>query len=125
MKKENWAESLSNNEKLVFNKGNWSLMEDGEGAWSLYYNDVFVDTALDFNVYKLFEKGFLLYNKYDSYPSFALYAEEEKKPIFKMSGQGSKMKYENNIITFYNSDSSFSFDTTSLIESCDIDCSAN
>ncbi|MBQ8615247.1 MAG: hypothetical protein IJ415_01610 [Clostridia bacterium] len=102
MAKENWAQRYSNEEKTIFQKGDWSLTEDGEKVWSLYYKDNCVSPVLEYNKFKLFDGGFLLYVKEENANSFALFASEEDKPLYKSSGKNCSFEIDRDLIIFSN-----------------------
>ena len=114
MAKQNWAQHYSNDEKTIFDKGIWSLTEDGEKIWSLYLRGQCVEPVLGCNQYKLFDNGFLLYNESDNSHLYALIKEDEPKPIFKYKGVNSSFTIENNLIIFHTNDGDEVFDLTTF-----------
>lgn len=117
MAKETWGQHFSNDEKLVFQKGDWSVTEDGEKTWSLYFQGQCVEPVLDYNQYKLFSKGFLLFAENGFMNSYALFSEEHSNPIYKVSGKNVFKELDKNLLTIYSSQGSTkSFDTLSLME---------
>ncbi|MBQ9795983.1 MAG: hypothetical protein IJW36_03405 [Clostridia bacterium] len=103
MSRSNWAERYSNQESIVFEKGHWSLKEDREKSWSLYFDDDCIYPVLDYNRYKLFDHGFLMYAECDYSNSYCLFSSTEKKPIFSVSGRNIQIEFDDNLILFHTS----------------------
>lgn len=118
MARENWSQHYSNSERIVFKKGQWSLTEDGEKTWSLYYGEDCVEPVLDYNKYELLDKGFLLFRNNSIVNSYALFLESSKSPIFTISGKDVKAEVNEGLITFLNNDSATTFDKNSLLQVC-------
>ena len=117
MAKSNWAENFSNEERIVFQKGNWTLTEDGEKTWSLYCLSECVNPVVDFNKYILFNNGFLLFRENSNINSYALYLEDCNHPIFTMSGKDTSVKKENGLIIFKTSNQNeTAFDAETLMK---------
>lgn len=118
MSRENWGEKFSNTETTVFEKGDWTITEDGEKIWSIYFKGSCVDPVSDYNHYIEFQNGFLLCDQRSSVSKFALISEHERKPIFKVEGQNCRYNISDSLIMFYNSDSQpvKSFDIISFTE---------
>ena len=115
MSRSNWAERFSNQETTVFDKGNWTLKEDGEKTWSLYFNDECVYPVLDFNRYKLFHGSFLMYVQRPHINSYCLFSATDKKPLFTISGQDARVEFDNYFLTFYSGDTNLkTFDLFTL-----------
>lgn len=115
MSKTNWAERYSNEEKVLFERGDWSLAEDGEKIWSLYYQNKCIEPVLDFNKYVLFKNGFVLYYEENGLNSYVLFEENQNKPIFKASGKNFSMEIDKDLLVF-RADGSIlaSFETETL-----------
>ena len=116
MSRDNWADRFSNEERVIFQKGGWTLTEDGEKIWSLYFDDKCVEPVLDFNKYKLFPKGFLLYLENSMRKSYSLFSEDSSLPIFSISGSDSFLEVDYNFITFSNRNTSATFDVNTLLK---------
>lgn len=118
MAKENWGQHFSNDEKIVFEKGDWSITEDGEKTWSLYFQGQCVDPVLDYNRYQDLKGGMLLYTENRDVNSFVLLAKDKRKPVFSISGKDINAKFDETILTFHskNEQNIKSFDTISFVE---------
>ena len=117
MANSNWAERYSNEEKVILQKGDWTLTEDGEKVWSLYHQDKCVEPVLVFNKFKLFDKGFLLYCEETQHNSYALYFESNSQPIFTLSGPNTSMEAKDGLIIFKLADGQTSaFETTNFMK---------
>ena len=111
----NWAERYSNEEKVLFEKGDWSVTEDGEKIWSLYYKGECKEPVLDFNKYILFKNGFLLYFEEFNNSSYALFLKDHNRPIFTLSGKEISLETDKNLIIFHSKEhGQTSFETEHL-----------
>lgn len=118
MAKESWGQHFSNDEKIVFQKGDWFVTEDGEKTWSIYFQGQCVDPVLDYNRYKLLHSGFLLYTENRDINTFTLFEQNSRKPVFTIAGNDIDAKLDDTILTFTSKkDQNIkSFDTISLME---------
>ena len=116
MSRNNWAEKFSNTERELFAKGNWSLTVDGEQSWSLYYGGNFVSTILDYNQYKLFEKGFILMREENNVGSYCLYSSNSRVPLFSSDDNQTKCITDEDFITFETKYNKTMFDAHTLSE---------
>lgn len=114
MAKSNWAQECSNTEKLIMQKGNWSITEDGEKTWSLYYKDNCVDPVLDYNKYWILEHGVLLSGEYSEFNKYCLLHETEKTPVFKAHGKDLSYSIKEGVIIFDNKNETKTFNAYSL-----------
>ncbi len=116
MARETWGERFSNAEKVLFQKGLWALTEDNEKIWSLYFNGECVNPVLDCNSYVLFDKGFLLKNERGVINKYYLFYEDEKKPIYEISGVSANVEIDDSFITFKKVSEETTFNKLTLTE---------
>lgn len=114
MSRKNWAELYSNQETCVFEKGSWKLTKDGEGTLSLYFDENFVDTAFDYNKYKLLNNGFILYRESADETSYRLYSSSNRKPLLSAHGKNAKFEVVSNILFCYDEDGIHIYDADLL-----------
>ena len=116
MARETWGERYSNAEKVLFQKGLWSLTEDNEKIWSLYFDGECVSPVLDCNSYVLFDKGFLLKNERGPIHKYYLFYKDEKKPIFETTGVSASVEIDESFITFTKASQEKTFNKVTLTE---------
>ena len=115
MSRNSWAAEYSNTEDTIFCKGHWTLTEDGEKTKSLYFDDHCVESVLLLNNYILLNKGFILYSLSPTENEYVLYFKDERKPVFKISGENVRVDIADGYITFIHNDEKTIFDSTSLL----------
>jgi len=114
MSRQNWAENFYNQEETLFEKGSWSVTEDREKVLSLYFDGNCIEPVSEYNKYKLFSNGFMLYFKSSSVSSYTLYSATDKNPIFKVTGENIQVSQDGELLIFNFNNNQTIINTTSM-----------
>ena len=114
MSKRNWAEERDNTERTIFEKGRWTLTEDGEKTKSLYFDGDCVESVLMFNNYVVLAGGFVLFALDQNKNEYIIFSQEKRKPISKIEGKNITFKVNDDLLTFHDGDKEISFETSTM-----------
>ena len=116
MSRRNWAEERDNTERTIFEKGRWTLTEDGERTKSLYFDGDCVESVLMHNSYIVLDGGFVLYSLDKNSNEYIVYSQDQKRPVSRIEGKNVSFKMIDDILTFTDNNTEISFETTTMTQ---------
>lgn len=114
MSRNSWAADYYNSEEVLFKKGHWTFKQDKDKDRFLYFDDACIDPMCDYDEFRLFDKGFILYRKNEQQNAYALFQEDIKTPLYKLKGKDVYVKKEENLISFVDGTNITTFDINSM-----------
>lgn len=118
MSRRNWAEERDNTERTIFEKGRWTLTEDGEQIKSLYFDGDCVESVLMLNNFIVLEGGFVLFSLDQDKNEYVIYSQNTRKPVSKIEGKNVTFKTIDDLLVFCDGNKETSFETSTMNQVC-------